>query len=159
MPKYGFIGEKKQKIHRIREDIPIMRDVLRSASGRIASVVLDLRTFSRGRIDEAREADIPEEIERAIRILHPRLNGAIELKRRFEPGSRLVCYPDALGQVFLNLLANAVDALGEKGTLEVSTARQGDFLEVRVKAPARRPIRSFRSAAATSPSSCHFVSK
>jgi two-component system NtrC family sensor kinase len=125
--------KKKIKLARAKEDVATMRDVLQSASRRIASVVLDLRTFSRGRVDEAREANIPEEIERALRILKPKLPDDIEINRDFAERQTLVCYPDALGQVFLNLLANAVDAAVDTCVIHIKTQINGEFFEISVQ--------------------------
>jgi signal transduction histidine kinase len=125
--------KKQQKLARAKEDVAVMRDVLQSAARRIASVVLDLRTFSRGRVDEAREANIPEEIERSLRMLGPKLPANIEIVKRFDPRQTLVCYPDALGQVFLNLLANAVDAAVDTCVIQITTQTKGDFYEIIVQ--------------------------
>lgn len=125
--------KKKQKLSRAKEDLATMRDVLQSAARRISAIVLDLRIFSRGKVDEAREANIPEELERALRILTPKLNPGIEVSKNFAPEGSLLCYPDALGQVFLNLLSNAIDAVGDKGRIELSTRKKEDLFEITVK--------------------------
>jgi signal transduction histidine kinase len=127
------LEKKKQRLARAKEDVVIMRDVLQSAARRIAAVVLDLRTFSRGRVDEAREANIPEEIERSLRMLGPKLPVDTEIIKRFDARQTLICYPDALGQVFLNLLANAVDAASERCVIQITTQHKDDFYEIIVQ--------------------------
>lgn len=123
---------KRQKLHRVPDDLKVMGDVLQSAGRRISSLVADLRNFSRGRVDEPREADLNEEIERALRMLAPRL-GKIELNRALAPEARLRCLPDALGQVLLNLLTNAVDAVHEEGRIRVATERAAPGLVITVE--------------------------
>jgi signal transduction histidine kinase len=46
---------------------------------------------------------------------------------------RVECHPNQINQVFMNLCVNACQAMGERGTLTISTRALGDSVEVRVK--------------------------
>jgi signal transduction histidine kinase len=59
---------------------------------------------------------------------------SIEVERRYDPALPNVCvYGSELNQVWTNLLDNAIDALGERGTITIETARWHDRgVEVRI---------------------------
>lgn len=93
---------------------------------RIRDLVVKLRTFSRiDDGDEPTRVSFRECVDSVLTILGHRLRGRIHVETRFEAGDTLRCRPGLLNQVLINLIANAVDAMGEQGTLTLSTARQG----------------------------------
>src|SRR5262249_14868932 len=75
-----------------------------------------------------------EGIETTLTILgHKLKHTTIEVRREFEEGlPRFQGYGAELNQVWTNLLDNAIDALGEEGTITVSARRDGDCIEVDV---------------------------
>ncbi len=93
---------------------------------RIRDLVVKLRTFSR--IDEGDEpsrVSFRECAEAVLTILGHRLRGRIDVETHFEAADVLHCQPGLLNQVLTNLIANAIDAMGEQGTLTLSTSQQG----------------------------------
>jgi two-component system NtrC family sensor kinase len=93
---------------------------------RVQELMTKLRTFSR--LDEGtfKFADISECIESALPLIHHRLSDGVALQTDYADDNRLYCAPGLLNQVVLNLLTNAVDAIGERGRIAVSTRREGD---------------------------------
>jgi signal transduction histidine kinase len=57
--------------------------------------------------------DIHEGIENTLLILNSRLNQGIRLIKEYGDLPLVECYPAQLNQVFMNLIANAIDALEE----------------------------------------------
>ena len=85
---------------------------------RIREIVLGLRNFSR--LDEAdyKEVDIHVGLESTLLILQHRLKlndrcPDIEIIKNYGDLPLVKCYPGQLNQVFMNILANAIDALEE----------------------------------------------
>jgi two-component system, NtrC family, sensor kinase len=83
---------------------------------RIEKIVLSLRTFSR--MDEAdmKSVDIHEGLDSTLLILDHRLNGKqgkppIKVIKQYGDLPLVACYAGALNQVFMNILANAADAI------------------------------------------------
>jgi two-component system NtrC family sensor kinase len=95
---------------------------------RVHDLVTKLRTFSR--LDEGtfKLADVSECLESALPLIRHRLNGGIEIETRYAADNALYCAPGLLNQLLLNLLSNAIDAVGERGRIAIETRREpGSF--------------------------------
>jgi len=106
----------------ILEDLPHMLNSMHVGADRIREIVLSLRNFSRLDESELKQADIHEGIDSTLLILQHRLRPQARSKERGEqPEIQVIkeygnlplveCYPGQLNQVFMNILANAIDAL------------------------------------------------
>ena len=93
---------------------------------RAAKIVFALKTYSH-RSSDAEETSliqISECLEIALTLYQNRLKQGIEVIRKYEPVPDLLCNPDALTQVWVNLIDNAIYAIGKVGTLEIAIAMQ-----------------------------------
>ncbi|MGH1394436.1 MAG: ATP-binding sensor histidine kinase [Trichormus sp.] len=100
------------------EDLPKMIDSMKMACDRICNISNSLRTFSRIDKDYKVPFNIHEGIDSTILILKHRLKAneqrpAIEVLTNYGDLSVIECFPGQLNQVFMNILANAIDALEE----------------------------------------------
>lgn len=102
----------------IQADLPKILDSMKHGTDRIRQIVLSLRNFSR--MDEAdfKAVDIHEGIDSTLLILHHRLKDKpehppIQVIRDYGNLPLIECYPGQINQVFMNILANAIDALEE----------------------------------------------
>lgn len=104
------------------------------ASGleRIRDLVVKLRTFSRLDAGEIRKVDIEEAVDAVLALLHHRLGDRIRVLRHFGPRRLLDCYPGPLNQVLMNLLANAIDAIEDKGEIAITTLEDGEMLRIEI---------------------------
>lgn len=98
------------------EDLPKIISSMQVGADRIRSIVLSLRNFSR--LDEAENklVDIHEGINNTLLILQHRLkpNGhfsGIEVIKDYGDLPLIECYVGQMNQVFMNVIANAIDAL------------------------------------------------
>ncbi|MEZ4214912.1 MAG: ATP-binding protein [Myxococcota bacterium] len=98
----------------------------REGTERVKQIVMDLRSFSRTDQAELQRADLHEEIERTLGLMEPRLKNKVEIKREYGEIPQVRCYPGQLNQVFMNLVMNACDAMGDGGTITIRT-RPGDL--------------------------------
>jgi two-component system NtrC family sensor kinase len=99
---------------------------------RVRELVTKLRTFSR--LDEGsfKQADIRECIESALTFIGHRLGHGVTVETIYAEDNGLYCAPGLLNQVVLNLLTNAVDAVGESGRVTVTTSRDARMFRLSV---------------------------
>ncbi|MBD2691354.1 ATP-binding sensor histidine kinase [Anabaena catenula] len=94
---------------------------MKIGSQRIKEIVLSLRNFSRLDEAEMKAVNIHDGIDSTIMILQNRLKAtshrsAIEVIKNYGNLPAVECYAGQLNQVFMNILANAIDALEESIT-------------------------------------------
>ncbi|PZO22076.1 MAG: two-component sensor histidine kinase [Leptolyngbya foveolarum] len=102
----------------IKEDLPKILNSMRVGTARIRQIVLSLRNFSRSDEQGLKSVDVHEGLESTLLILQHRIKEspdslAITVERDYGDLPQVDCYPGQLNQVFMNLLANAIDALDE----------------------------------------------
>ncbi|MEM7714392.1 MAG: ATP-binding sensor histidine kinase [Cyanobacteria bacterium P01_A01_bin.68] len=98
------------------EDLPKVIDSMVMACDRLKNISTSLRTFSRADKDYKVTFNIHEGIDSTILILKHRLKAndkrpAIEVITDYGDLPQIECFPGQLNQVFMNILANAIDAL------------------------------------------------
>ncbi|MEH2087736.1 ATP-binding sensor histidine kinase [Nostoc sp.] len=103
------------------EDLIKMIDSMTIACDRLKNISTSLRTFSRADRDYKVPFNIHEGIDSTILILKHRLKAneerpAIEIINEYGNLPKIECFPGQLNQVFMNILANAIDALDESNT-------------------------------------------
>jgi two-component system NtrC family sensor kinase len=111
----------------LKTDLPRLLDSMKVGADRIREIVLSLRNFSRLDEAEMKDVNIHEGIDSTLMILQNRLKGSdryakIEVIKDYGQLPPVECYPGQLNQVFMNLLANAIDALDEIRTTEKTPA-------------------------------------
>ncbi|BAY11233.1 trifunctional serine/threonine-protein kinase/ATP-binding protein/sensor histidine kinase [Calothrix sp. NIES-2098] len=100
----------------IREDLPKVVASMREGVNRICDISTSLRTFSRSDSDRPVAYNIHDGINSTILILKHRLKAnnirpEIKIIKEYGQLPPVECYAGQLNQVFMNILANAIDAL------------------------------------------------
>ena len=124
--------EEIDDIDFIKSDLARILESMGHGVDRIKKIIESLRNFSRLDESDRKEVDIREGIENTLLLLQNRLNGdenkpAIETIRHFEDLPLVECYPGELNQVFMNIFANAIDAVeslppGQERKITISTS-------------------------------------
>jgi signal transduction histidine kinase len=99
--------------------------------GKLVKAIKAYAFMDRG---ELVETDIHEGLETTLLVLgHKLKHTSIEVKRDYDRSlPKLTLRGSELNQVWTNLLANAIEALGESGTIEIDTTRDGACARVDV---------------------------
>ncbi|XGV88164.1 MAG: AAA family ATPase [Limnothrix sp. BL-A-16] len=100
------------------EDLPQLLNSMQGATDRIKSISTSLRTFSRADTEYKVSANLHEGIDSTLLILKYRLKAnanrpAIEVITNYGEIPQIDCFPGQLNQVFMNILANAIDMFDE----------------------------------------------
>jgi two-component system, NtrC family, sensor kinase len=98
----------------LRETINELVENACYGANRAAEIVTGLRVFTRLDEAEQKSANLQECLDAALMLLHSRYRDRIRIERRYEALPPWLCQPGKLNQVFMNLLANAVDAIFAK---------------------------------------------
>ncbi|MEH2237282.1 hybrid sensor histidine kinase/response regulator [Nostoc sp.] len=102
-------------------DLPNLISSMKEGVQRIRNISTSLRTFSRSDSDRKISCNIHDGIDSTIMILKHRLKASedrpdIQVIKYYDNLPELECFIGQLNQVFMNLLANAIDALEESNT-------------------------------------------
>ena len=134
----------------LREDLPKLVKAMRDGSDRIVSISRSLRTFSRADTDRKQTFNLHEGIDSTILILRHRLKANehrpdIQVLMDYGDLPMVECFPGQLNQVFMNILANAIDAIDESNQsrsfaeieanpncIKVQTALSGDQVQITI---------------------------
>jgi len=125
---------------RDRVDMPFLLDNLGKlvkrtddGLGRIQRVVKDLRLFARLDEGDIKEADLNAGVESTITIIRGNARREdVELVLDLGPIPPVTCYPAKINQVIMNLLSNAVDAVGQGGKVTVRTREEPGSVRIEV---------------------------
>jgi signal transduction histidine kinase len=104
--------------------------VLRGAE-RIESLVRELLLFSREETFKLEKLDPIPLLNDAVESAGSSWGGKVELEK--ETGTLVKADEEKLRRVFLNGVQNAIQAMGEEGTLRVSVRRAGRWIKVRME--------------------------
>lgn len=117
----------------IKEDAQALISSVKNASSRVKEIVLSLRHFSR--LDEAELKDVllEEGLNSTLSLLHHKLKSHIEVVKDYKLNQPVSCFAGLINQVFMNLLANAEQAIEGKGIIQVSTWAEGNVAVVEIK--------------------------
>ena len=138
------------EVNFLMEDFPKILESMKVGADRIRDLVVSLRNFSRLDESQMKRVDIHEGIESTLLILQHRLKAtasrpAIEVIKEYGDFPKIECYAGQLNQVFMNLIANAIDALEEynskrsakdiyscPNTIRISTNTDSNTVSIRI---------------------------
>lgn len=135
------------------KDLPQLISSLKVGTERIRQLSTSLRTFSRADTSTKVAFNLHEGIDSTLIILKHRLKAneqrsEIAVIKEYGDLPPVNCYPEQLNQVFLNLLANAIDVLDESTqsqmykenetklrqiTIRTEASQDGQWASVRIK--------------------------
>ncbi|WP_293128595.1 PAS domain S-box protein [Microcoleus sp. bin38.metabat.b11b12b14.051] len=105
----------------LAEDLPKLLNSMHTGCDRIVEIIQTLRNFSRADEAKFKPANIHEGLESTLLMLNSRLKAkanwqGIEVIKEYGELPQIPCHPGQLNQVFMNVLANAIDALEESSS-------------------------------------------
>ena len=93
---------------------------VRSAVGRVQEIVRDLRLFARHEDSATDRADVKEALESSLRMASSEIRHRARVVKEYSAAPIVTGSESRLGQVFLNLLVNAAQAIAE-GNIDGNT--------------------------------------
>ncbi|WP_338846936.1 two-component regulator propeller domain-containing protein [Massilia sp. W12] len=120
-PQAAFILRNAQRI----AELALSVVNINQAVSRISKIVFALKTFSQpGQSGKAMPVDLRASLENVLTLYQHQLR-QIELQRDYQAIPHVPGWPEALAQVWTNLLQNALQAMQGRGRLRLIIRRQG----------------------------------
>jgi two-component system, cell cycle sensor histidine kinase and response regulator CckA len=104
------------------DEVLLALEHARNGAERIRDIVRNLKTFSRPEDDACAPLNVIQVLDSTIAMIKNEIRHRTRLVREFEPAPDVIANEARLGQVFLNVLLNAVQALPE-GRCEANEIR------------------------------------
>ncbi|MBW2460272.1 MAG: PAS domain S-box protein [Deltaproteobacteria bacterium] len=113
------IGRLSSEEPPTRDEVERMRESVSAAlegTSRVRMIVQDLRTFSRPDDESVESVDVRDVLRGAIRVSSKELSSRAEVREDYGDVPRVIGNSARLGQVFLNLILNAAQAVDQGAT-------------------------------------------
>lgn len=110
-----------------------MSRIISIAGQKAATVVTALRSYLTTEPDDVfRSINLNENIERILTLMHNMLHHGVVLIREFSPAF-VTGSADKLGQVWMNIIRNALEAMSFNGTLTIRTGTRDKIVRVEIE--------------------------
>ena len=124
---------EKEDLEFILEDTSTIIDENINGLDRVKKIVSNLKTFSRADSGDKECFDIHQCLEQSIQIVWNELKYKIELEKDYGETPKLYGNSAQLGQVFMNFLVNASQAIEKSGTIWIRTFVEDAYLIVEIE--------------------------
>ncbi len=130
------------EIDYLLEEIPKTLDQSLEGVRRVSKIVLAMKEFSHPGIKEKVMVDLNKAIETTLTVTRNVWKYVADVKTDLDPHlPEILCMPDEINQVILNLIVNAAQAIeeavdkasGEKGKITISTREGAEWIEIRIQ--------------------------
>jgi signal transduction histidine kinase len=111
-----------------------MLRVVQRGAARSKAIVQALHNYSRGDEQRPRELSLARSVDDTLDLLRHHLRN-VRVDKQIDPDLRITGFPGQIDQVFMNLITNAAQAVGERepgGTIRIAAAARGDDVEITV---------------------------
>jgi signal transduction histidine kinase len=100
---------------------------------RVSELVQSMRSYSHLDRGAKQEVDVHQGLEDTLQLLSHKLKQGVKIKRQYDRSlPKILAFGSELNQVWTNLIDNSIDAMAEKGDLEIVTANKGDLIAVKI---------------------------
>jgi signal transduction histidine kinase len=120
-------------LHQALAEADELAEIMARGAERTATIVKDLRSFSRLGEATCKAVDLHEGLEVTLRLLEPRWRDRIVIHRDYGALPPVECDPGQMNQVFMNVLANACDAIAGAGNIWIATRAEGRVVTITVR--------------------------
>ncbi|AKU95412.1 Signal transduction histidine kinase HoxJ (hydrogenase regulation) [Labilithrix luteola] len=116
----------------VREDVREALRAMHAATARVQSIQADLRTFMRGAAPTLSMGDFNVEVRETLALVRRGVPAGVTLDVTLVELPPFEFHPGQMSQVLMNLIQNAVDAIGGRGRIHVMTSVEKDAVRLTV---------------------------
>lgn len=121
----------------LKEEISSLLAGIEEGAKRTVKIINSLKNFTRSDSEKMNKLNLSDGINSTLTLLNNKLTG-IAIKKDFTPMEPVLCFSGNLNQVFMNVIANAIDAINEKKRtgevfdplIEISIASNSEYYTV-----------------------------
>ncbi|MCB0212026.1 MAG: GAF domain-containing protein [Anaerolineae bacterium] len=104
-----------------------------TAVERASKVVFALKSYARyGQSETMIEANVIEGIDVVLTIYHSQLKRGVDVTKNYGEVPPILCLPDELNQVWTNLIHNAIQAMDNRGELEIDVFQDDGYVVTQI---------------------------
>jgi len=112
--------EKKLSSNDIYHSIKFLLVNIETGIVRTTEIIKSLMAFSRNEREEYTDYNIQKGVKDVLVILKSRYQGRIKITEQYDSNlPNIICNANGIGQVLMNLISNAIDAIPEQGEIEI----------------------------------------
>jgi two-component system, NtrC family, sensor kinase len=113
--------KKKLDMDFLREDVATLMKESLDGVARVRKIVQDLKDFSHVDESEWQWFDLHKGLDNTLNMVRNEIKYKAEVIKEYGVLPKVECLPFQLGQVFMNMLVNAAQAIDEHGTITLRT--------------------------------------
>jgi two-component system NtrC family sensor kinase len=125
--------ESDATIRRTVDAIANSNRVMSEATDRVAGIVQNLRSFARLDEAESQVASLEEGLDSTVAVMESQIPDGIAVVKEYGDISPIFCSPGQLNHVFMHLIRNATQAMGQQGEITISTSQNPEKVYVRIR--------------------------
>jgi two-component system, NtrC family, sensor kinase len=122
----------REEFEEILEELPSLLQESQDGAERIRAIVLNLKEFSHTGEGAHKHADLNRCLQSTLKIVSYELKYKAKVIEQYGDIPEILCYPQELNQVFMNLLVNASHAIKQNGEIRIVTARRDEEVVVEI---------------------------
>ena len=114
------------------EVMTMIQSGLRGAE-RVSALVQSMKSYSHLDQGAKQQVDVHQGIEDTLQLLSHKLKQGVKVKRNYDRNlPKILAFGSELNQVWTNLIDNSIQAMAEKGDLEIITENKDDHIAVKI---------------------------
>jgi signal transduction histidine kinase len=129
-------GDQDVDLEFIKADLPDLLRDLKEGVVRAQKIIGDLKAFSARDRGEGSQIDLKDLVEPALNLLRYQWGKEIRIIKHYEEMPAVECSAGQIGQIVMNLLVNAFEAIkesGREGVVEITVTSDGDWGLIRIR--------------------------
>jgi signal transduction histidine kinase len=124
--------EFNKEVNEIQQGAGILVQNINKGIKRTTEIIKGLSKFSHIESDELELCDINDYINSTLALISGQFRDRIEVTTQFATIYPIQCYPSALGQIIMNLVTNAIQAISGNGKIQITTAIENKNVRIEV---------------------------
>jgi len=113
----------------IKDSLDSIRESL-AGTRRVEEIIINLRDFSRSDSDKRIQCDLNEVIENTLKLVWNEIKYKVKIHKELSELPLIYACVGQLNQVFINIILNAIQAMGDGGELTIGTKFSGHHVQV-----------------------------